>query len=242
MIFYAKTHKGSVRHNNEDAYLAVTNGISIPFAIVADGMGGHQAGEVASRIVVDTFRRALQGMKPQGITEEALQNIFSNANERVLTDAGNNAVRSGMGSTATAAFFLDARAMIGHVGDSRAYLYHEGTLKQVTQDHSYVQMLLDLGYISEQQAAEHPQKNIITRAVGTDASLKADICDVAMSSGDCLLLCSDGLNVMVSDDRIAEILCEGYKDAAARLVNAALEGGGIDNITVVLAVMEGGGA
>jgi PPM family protein phosphatase len=241
MIYYAKTHKGSVRHNNEDAYF-VPGGKGATFAIVADGMGGHNAGEIASRIVVDTFRSSLKGIKPQDVNEEVLQGIFSKANERVLADSEKNPDRSGMGSTATAAIFAGCHVMIGHVGDSRAYLYHAGGLKQITQDHSYVQMLLNLGYISEQQAAGHPQKNVITRAVGTDTQLKADIFQVDLCKGDCLLLCSDGLNVMVSDECIAEILGGGFKNAAERLVKAALEGGGADNITVVLAVKEGDGA
>ncbi len=241
MIYYAKTHKGNVRNINEDACYIPQRAKGI-YAIVADGMGGHNAGEVASRIVVDTFKLYLKGMKPQHVTEDVLQSAFSAANERVLADAEKNPGRSGMGSTATAAVFFGSHAMIGHVGDSRAYLYHEGVLKQITQDHSYVQMLLNLGYISPQQAAGHPQKNIITRAVGTDAQLKADIFHADLCSGDCLLLCTDGLNTMVSDKRIAEILGGGYKEAAERLVNAALEGGGVDNVTVVLAVKDGDNA
>lgn len=237
MIYYAKTDKGAVRRNNEDACYAPTEAGF--FAVVADGMGGHNAGEVASGIVVDTLKNMLDGMKPEDVTEDRLRQIFSEANARVLADAKANPERSGMGSTATAAVFCGCDVLIGHVGDSRAYLYHEGNLSQITRDHSYVQMLMDLGYINEEQAAGHPQKNVITRAVGTDAEMDTDIFHTTMCKGDCLLLCSDGLNGMLTDQRIASILGDGYQGAAERLIKAALEAGGGDNVSVVLACMDG---
>jgi protein phosphatase len=240
MTYYAISHKGNVRHNNEDACYAPENSEHGFFMIVADGMGGHNAGEIASGIVVDTFREMLNGMQPETVTEDTLRAAMNEANARVLSDAQKHPGRSGMGSTATAAVFRGNEALIAHVGDSRAYLYHDNCLRQITRDHSYVQMLLDLGYINEQQAAGHPQKNIITRAVGTDAEVITDIYRVALAEGDCLLLCSDGLNVMVSNERIAAILEEGYAAAAERLVEAALDAGGVDNISVVIAVKDGG--
>ena len=239
MIYYAKTHIGSVRRNNEDAYYTPQQGEGGFFVIVADGMGGHNAGEVASRIVVDTFSDVLGGMQPEAVTEETLSAAMSQANARVVNDAEKNPERHGMGSTATVAVFCGKDVLIAHVGDSRAYLYHENSLKQVTRDHSYVQMLLDFGYINEQEAAGHPQKNIITRAVGTDAEIVTDIYRTTLATGDCLLLCSDGLNVMVSDENITKILRAGYAEAAERLVEAALDAGGADNVTVALAVKDG---
>lgn len=239
MTYFAKTHKGNVRRNNEDAYYApleVKNGF---FAVVADGMGGHNAGEVASHIVVDTFREVLGGLQPESVTEEALRSMFNEANARVWKNAGMHPERSGMGSTATAAVFCGDDVLIGHVGDSRAYLYHEASLRQITRDHSYVQMLLDLGYISETEAAGHPQKNIITRAMGTDPEITVDIQRATLCPNDCLLLCTDGLNVMVPDERIAAILGGGYDTAAAGLIDAALAAGGEDNVSVVLAVKDG---
>ncbi len=240
MIYYAKTHKGSVRRNNEDACYAPDDSQGF-FAIVADGMGGHNAGEVASQIVVDTFVEILGGINSVDVTEDVLRRTSSEANARVLADAEKHPDRCGMGSTATAAVFCGNSVLIGHVGDSRAYLYHDGCLKQITRDHSYVQMLLDLGYINEEQAAGHPQKNIITRAIGTDPQVETDIFRISMSGGDCLLLCSDGLNGMISDEQIASILASGYQTAADRLIEAALEAGGGDNVSVVLACVEGGG-
>ncbi len=239
MIYFAKTHQGKVRRNNEDSIYAPMIYGSGYFAVVADGMGGHNAGEVASGIVVDTLRERLNAVKPNDVTEILLRSAFTEANSRVLADARANPDRSGMGSTATAAVIYGDAAMIGHVGDSRAYLFREGLLKQLTRDHSYVQMLLDLGYINEQQAAEHPQKNIITRAVGTEEDMTADIYHVTLKDGDCLLLCTDGLNVMISDTQIAEILGGGFESAADQLVEAALEAGGADNVSVVLIVKDG---
>lgn len=239
MIYYAKTHKGNVRRNNEDAYYVPPEGSNGFFAIVADGMGGHNAGEVASRIVVDTFREILGGLRPESVTEETLRGMFGEANARVWKNAEIHPERGGMGSTATVAVFCGEGALIGHVGDSRAYLYHAGSLRQITRDHSYVQMLLDLGYISETEAAGHPQKNIITRAVGTDPEITTDILRITLCPDDCLLLCTDGLNVMVPDERIAAILGGGYDTAAGRLIEAALAGGGADNVSVVLAVKGG---
>lgn len=239
MIYYAKTHKGVVRRNNEDACYAPLPASRGFFAVVADGMGGHNAGEVASGIVVDTLKDMLGDTNPENVTEDLLRHIFSEANARVLADAEKHPDRSGMGSTATAAVFCGDSVLIGHVGDSRAYLYHEGGLRQITRDHSYVQMLLDLGYINEEQAVGHPQKNIITRAIGTDAEVVTDTHRIELSKRDCLLLCSDGLNVMISDEEIASILGGGYQEAAERLIDAALEAGGVDNVSVVLACMDG---
>lgn len=239
MIYYAKTHKGVVRQNNEDACYAPSDASHGIFAVVADGMGGHNAGEVASGIVVDTLKDMFGDTNPEHVTEDLLRHAFSEANARVLSDVQKHPERCGMGSTATAAVFCGDSALIGHVGDSRAYLYHDGSLRQITRDHSYVQMLLDLGYINEEQAAGHPQKNIITRAVGTDPEVMTDIHRVTLSKGDCLLLCSDGLNVMISDQKIASILEGGYKEAAEQLIEAALEAGGVDNVSVVLACVDG---
>jgi len=239
MNYYVETHKGNVRQNNEDSYFIPQKGERGFFIIVADGMGGHSAGEVASRIVVDTFRDAIGGMNPEDVTEEVLNAAMQKANSQVLADAEGNPDRHGMGSTATAAIFCGSAALIAHVGDSRAYIFHEGQLRQITRDHSYVQMLLDSGYINEQQAAGHPHKNIITRAVGIDPEITTDIYPCTLEAGDCLLLCSDGLNTMVNDEQIASVLKDGYEHAAQRLVAAALAAGGYDNVTVALAVKDG---
>jgi protein phosphatase len=144
-----------------------------------------------------------------------------------------------MGSTATAAVFRNNEALIGHIGDSRAYLFRDGSLTQITKDHSYVQMLIDNGYITKKDALRHPNRNVITRAVGTDEEIDVDIFIIPLKKGDAILLCSDGLNGLVTDREIASILKRGIATATDELINAALDHGGEDNVSVVLAYMDG---
>ena len=233
MIYYAKTHTGC-RPKNEDSLFApeCVDGF---FAVVADGMGGHNAGEVASRIVVDTIRESLEGSDPEKIKKSDVQSMLATANTAVYKNALENPERLGMGSTATVVVFTKDKAMIGQIGDSRAYLFSGGQLKQITKDHSYVQLLIDSGYISEEDAKHHPQRNIITRALGTESVVDADIYVVSMKDDDLILLCSDGLSGAVSNDDIAAILCDDIHTATDRLVSAALGNGGTDNISVVIA-------
>ena len=238
MIFYAKTHIG-LRKNNEDCYDAKNGSF---FAIVADGMGGHNAGEVASRITVDTIAGALNTLRPQDVTEDMVQDILMRANKTVWLKAQSDIEHCGMGSTATMAVFCGRRAIIGHVGDSRAYLWRDDQLTQLTKDHSYVQMLIDFGVLSEKEASQHPQKNIITRAIGVDPDVEPDVFTVMLYDGDRMLICSDGLNAGIDDEKIATILKGGVKTAPDRLIDAALAGGGSDNITIVIVQMDGGGA
>lgn len=240
MIFYSKTDKGRIRDNNEDFIYAPT-GNGGYFAVVADGMGGHKAGEVASRLVVDTVIEALKNISPENITEEILSNALISANKYVWNESRTDRDKEGMGSTATAAVFKDSKVLISHVGDSRAYLFRERKLSQITKDHSYVQMLVDNGRITKEEALNHPAKNVITRAVGTDESIDVDIYNVQLKKGDTVLLCSDGLNVVVSDNEIETILERGIAYAADALIEAALKNGGSDNISVVLAHMDGEG-
>lgn len=240
MIYYAKTHKGNIRRTNEDSIYAPSDGSGF-FAVVADGMGGHNAGEVASKIAVETIISAFSELKPQDVSSGDIKRVLTQANSNVWQDAEQNRIRRGMGSTVTLAVFKEGKALLGHVGDSRAYLYRDGALSQITKDHSYVQMLLDNGYISKEEAAYHPQKNIITRAVGTEAEVEADVYTIRLKVSDIVLLCTDGLNTCVDDEKIAQIIGEGIGNAADRLVEAALEGGGSDNVSVVLA-MAGGDA
>ena len=212
------------------------------FAVVADGMGGHNAGDVASRIVVDTVVEALESADPETVTKEDVENILVSASNRnVWENAQENRERSGMGSTATLAVFKNGQALVGQVGDSRAYLFREGVLTQITKDHSYVQRLIDDGYITEKQARYHPQRNVITRAIGTDTHVEVDVFTVALEENDCILLCSDGLNTAVRDDKIEEIMRTDKASCADRLVDAALKSGGKDNISVVIADMGGEG-
>jgi protein phosphatase len=237
MIYYAKTHTGC-REKNEDSLFA-PNGADGFFAVVADGMGGHNAGEVASRIVVDTVREMLENADPEIIRKSDVQNMLAAANTAVYKNALENPERIGMGSTATMAVFSRDKVMIGQIGDSRAYHFSNGKIKRITKDHSYVQLLIDSGYISEEDAKHHPQRNIITRAIGTESVVEADIYSISIKNGDTVLLCSDGLCGVLSDDDIASALSESIQTAADRLVDAALGSGGTDNISVVIAYKGG---
>lgn len=240
MIYYSITDKGRIRKQNED-FVYAPQGNGGYFAIVADGMGGHKAGEVASRLVVHTVIENLKNLLPEDISEEVLSNALILANKNVWNESHADQHKEGMGSTATVAVFKDSKAIIGHVGDSRAYLYRERKLSQITKDHSYVQMLIDNGYITKKEASNHPARNVITRAVGTDEDLDVDIYTVQLKQGDTILLCSDGLNVAVPDNEIETTLGRGIAYAAGALIEAALNNGGSDNISVVLAYVDGDG-
>ncbi len=241
MIYYARTDKGKVRNQNED-FIYAPDGNDGFFAVVADGMGGHKAGEVASRIVVDTIKDSLESAGAKNVTIQMLCDALKTANKNVWDEAQTNPHLKGMGSTATVAAFRGHEVIIGHVGDSRAYLFRDGALSQITKDHSYVQMLIDNGYITSKQAENHPNKNVITRSVGTDDIVDIDTFTVQLEKGDVILLCSDGLNIVVSDEDIEATLSNGIESAADSLVESALKNGGVDNISVVLAYMDGDGA
>ena len=239
MIYYAKTHKGNVRKLNEDAVYIPEDKDGF-FAILADGMGGHNAGDVASSLIVSSVISYFSDIDTTSVTEELVEDALCHANTLVWNESRANVNRKGMGSTATIAVFAAAKAYIGQVGDSRAYLYHGGMISQITTDHSYVQMLLDKGLIDKEEAACHPQKNIITRAVGTDKDVEVDVFTVELQPGDLILLCSDGLSNAVSDDEMADILSCDVQNASERLIQAALDNGGTDNISAVIAVYSGG--
>ncbi len=239
MIYFAKTHKGNVRKLNEDAVYIPENDDG-DFAILADGMGGHNAGDVASSLVVNTVKAFFDNFEPDLITDEIVKEALDEANTLIWNESCANANRNGMGSTATVAVFVDNIVCIGQVGDSRAYLYRAGALSQITKDHSYVQLLIDRGFITKQDAARHPQKNIITRAVGTESTVEVDTFIVEIEENDVIMLCSDGLNNAVSDDEIKKLLSGDITVAAEKLIQAALDNGGTDNISVIIAVVDGG--
>ncbi len=239
MIYYAKTHKGNVRKLNEDA-VYIPEGNDGFFAILADGMGGHSAGDVASSLIVSAVQSYFCGMDAASVSADHVKDALCEANTLVWNESRANVNRKGMGSTATIAVFVDHKAFIGQVGDSRAYLFRGGELQQVTKDHSYVQMLLDKGLINQEEAARHPQKNIITRAVGTDKAVDVDLFTVALQPTDVILLCSDGLSNAVEDEQIAGILSGDLSTAAERLIQAALDNGGTDNVSAVIAAGCGG--
>ena len=229
---FGLTDAGNVRKNNEDALLA-GEGADETLFVVADGIGGFEAGEVASSMTVDVLRR----LEPDQPFDEAIKE----ANRRILAAARGDDKLSGMGTTVVALRFggtrREPRAEISHVGDSRAYLLREGDLKPLTEDHSLVAELVRSGDLTRAQAAEHPQKNLITRALGAEDEVEADNMVLPVEAGDRLLLCSDGLSDMIPEDRIGAILKERPDEPEAparKLVSAALDAGGTDNVTVVV--------
>ncbi len=225
---------GRQRRANEDSFLA-----RAPMFVVADGMGGAQAGEVASRLAVEAFAA---GLPPAENAESRLSERVQEANGRIHALSRSDHERAGMGTTLTAAMVDGDHIAIAHVGDSRAYVLRDGELTQLTQDHSLVDELVRRGRLTEEQAAEHPQRSIITRALGPEAGVEVDTMSFPARPGDVLLLCSDGLTSMVSPEEIARILgAAGDLHAAAeQLVAAANAAGGRDNITVVIFRVEAG--
>ena len=223
----AATDVGRVRDGNEDAYLVDD---AMGLVAVADGMGGHRAGEVASATALEALRAAITGGRP-------LRESIEDANEAVYTKSLTDTSLRGMGTTLTAGTLVAGdTVLVGHVGDSRAYLLHDGELRQVTDDHSLVEELVREGRLTADEAAVHPQRSIITRALGVDASVEVDVYPVELVPGDRLLLCSDGLTGMVPEDEILRVVTESENVEAAcqQLIDEANERGGLDNITAIL--------
>lgn len=232
----ALTHTGLIRPDNEDAFLVdAEKGI----LAVADGMGGHQAGEVASFLALKALAEKLK----EGVADDPLAKLQAAvrfANEVVYRSACLRPEFSGMGTTLTVAWVVGSQAFLAHVGDSRAYLFRDGHLEALTHDHSYVGELVRSGGLTAEEARFHPHRNILTRALGTEADVIVDTRVVELRTGDLLLLCTDGLLEVVKDEEIAEVLTlnKGLKKAVQSLVELALERGGPDNVTVVLGAYE----
>jgi protein phosphatase len=227
----ARTDTGRARSANEDSYW-----VHSPLFVLADGMGGAQAGEVASQTAVGVF--SAQGGLPDGpgTYEERLAALVAQANGRVYSQAQSDDQFAGMGTTLTVAYVGEDDLAIAHVGDSRFYVLRDGELEQLTDDHSLVGELVRRGQISAEEAEDHPQRSIITRALGIEGEVTVDHFSWPVRDGDVFLLCSDGLTGMVSDARVAEILAEApsLAVAAQQLVAAANKAGGRDNLTVIL--------
>jgi serine/threonine protein phosphatase PrpC len=229
---YAGTDTGRQRRANEDSLLSRS-----PLFVVADGMGGAQAGEVASRIAVEAFQAGLQdGAEP----ELALAALAHSANTRIHELSHSNAEQAGMGTTLTAVYVGEEAVAIAHVGDSRAYCFRDGQLQRLTDDHSLVDELMRQGRLTPEEAIEHPQRSVITRALGPEGVVEVDTRSVQARPGDVYLLCSDGLTTMIGEDQIAAVLHANprLRDAGEALITAANEAGGRDNITVVLIRLE----
>ena len=233
---YTGTDTGLQRRANEDSLLARS-----PLFVVADGMGGAQAGEVASRIAVESF---YDGLGDPAVPEEQLAANALAANARIHELSQSNAEHAGMGTTLTAVYVGAEEVAIAHVGDSRAYCLRDGELLRLTDDHSLVDELIREGRLTPEEAEEHPQRSIITRALGPEETVEVDTRSFRARAGDVYLLCSDGLTSMVPEVRLAEILRANRRlhDAGEALIAEANRAGGRDNITVILLRVEEVGA
>ena len=229
---YQATHVGKVRKNNEDALIFIEPEIFV----VADGMGGQAAGEIASRILIDTVKNFLPTI-PEPLNEDILKKAILKSNAAILREAAENPNYRGMGTTATILHLYNHRAYYAHVGDSRLYRLRNKNFEQITQDHSYVENLVRKGEITEAEARVHPMKNILTQAVGAVEEITVDTASFSIEAGDIFLLCTDGLTNMVEDKKIAEILLTAENPAEC-LIQASLDNGGLDNVSVIVVGVE----
>lgn len=235
MNYYGKSDRGLKRSNNEDAFVIAPE---LGLCAVADGMGGAAAGEMASLIFTESALSVFSKTKHQSEQErlEAVKQAFSFAHERIRDHVGDSPQHEGMGCTAELAVFYNESCLVGHIGDSRTYLFRDGRLKQLTRDHSLVQDQIDSGFITASEAGNHPLRNVIFRAVGVNEGLEVDLLKGRVLPGDVYLLSSDGLTDMVSDSSIKQVLSSsiGLPQKVERLIELAISAGGYDNITVIL--------
>lgn len=231
MRIHTATHTGLVRPSNQDSLLVMPGVLG-----VADGMGGHKGGETASRVAVEVMKNALSGKKA---CPQALRVGIEAANRRVFEMQKHDDALTGMGTTFSLVWEGDGEMLIGHIGDSRVYLLRDGALQRVTQDHSLVAELMRNGVITPEEARVHPYRSVITRALGTDAVVTPDVFAHPKKQNDVWLACSDGLTNMVDDEALARVLTTLTGESAVeRLIELALQQGGLDNVTVALGVVE----
>lgn len=236
------TDKGLVREINEDNwYVNEPSPISKAFyAIAADGMGGHNAGEVASKMATTIISEYINERYSDSLSYDDLKIMLiksvEEANSLILSESASSSEKNGMGTTLVMCFIINDKAIITHVGDSRAYILRKKAIHRITKDHSLVAQLVDEGKITEEEALNHPQKNVITRALGTDSTIDIDLCEFDLKDGDVVLLCTDGLSNMLTDDEIKSTVLksENIIIAPKNLVEQANENGGSDNITAVV--------
>lgn len=230
--FGSRTDVGCVRDHNEDSLV-----VAPPLFAVADGMGGHAAGEVASEIAVNV----LAELAPKDLDGAALEHAVEEANHEIIRAARDGRGREGMGTTLTACMLENERLVIAQVGDSRAYLLHHGKLQQLTRDHSLMADMIEAGQLTEAEARVHPNRSVITRAIGSDPHMQPDIYELNVETGDRILLCSDGICTMIEDPQIEHVMGHSRtaQECADNLVAAALEAGGFDNATAVVVDVEG---
>ena len=241
MIACGNTHKGMVRPTNQDNYaVELFEELDTALLVVCDGMGGANAGNVASRFALDEFliqmREGIRTDMEQTDAEDLLRVAAQSANQAVFELSIKQPEFRGMGTTLVCALVQGDHAEILNVGDSRAYRIHGDSIEQLTEDHSYVQEMVRKGTITKEESRYHPHKNLLTRAVGVDAFVDSDLFRYTLEPDDVLLLCSDGLCGMVEDDQIARIVsnADSLEEAVDDLIGCACQHGGVDNITVVL--------
>ncbi len=233
------TDQGQVRAYNEDSTNAVQNSLGEYLVVVADGMGGHQAGDIASALAVESLQLSWEdekeGFRP-GRAEAWLLHTIQRANETILSVSKEKPEYAGMGTTLVAAVCSKEFITIGHVGDSRGYLFGDNVLDQKTSDHSLVNELVKSGQLSEEEAEDHPRKNVLLRALGTDKNVKVDIHTFEWEENEAALFCSDGLTNKVSDNQLQDVMNsdQTLEEKAAELIRLANEAGGEDNITVAI--------
>lgn len=233
------THIGLVRNSNQDALRFGPLGDGgIYFAVVCDGMGGANGGNIASHIALDMITQRLQEAYADGRSPRTpahlLESAMAAANIEIFERSNNDPTLEGMGTTVVVAIVDGRNAYISHVGDSRLYLYRDRTLQQITRDHSVVQDMIESGQLTEEQARSHPRKHFITRALGVSEVENGEYDEFELHSGDMLLLCTDGLTNMVENKVLSDILASGDESIINALIEAALDKGGSDNITAVL--------
>lgn len=240
MKYAAGTDKGLVREINEDSYNILPGNQEAPYVfIVADGMGGHNCGEIASRVAVeyisDYFAQNAGSYIDAEDSGPALKKLVEAANQEVWQKSLETPETNGMGTTLTMAVIAGKTVTIAHVGDSRLYLARSGDMRKVTEDHSYIEELVRKGSLTREEAENHPGKNIITRAIGSSPELDVDILSLTMETDDIMVLCTDGLTNMVCEDEIHETAGSNTPEAACeQLIEAAKRHGGEDNITVII--------
>lgn len=227
------TDVGNKRNLNED-YIGYFEDDTIGIFIIADGMGGHNAGEVASKLAVDTIIDYIKENKDNNDIREILEEAISQANRKIYKHSIINEECKGMGTTVTIAVVKDKHAIIGNIGDSRGYLFLGEKLERITKDHSLVQELLDNGTITNEEAFNHPNKNVITRALGTNYTVKADYYNIELKDIDRIILCSDGLTNEVTEMEMKDILLKFDNESCPKLIELAKKKGGRDNISIII--------
>jgi len=227
------THTGLIRKNNEDAYAIFPD---LNLYIIADGLGGHAGGEVASRLAVDVIGAEMAGASANEEILETMQRAIKSANSLIQLQAEDDSSLHGMGTTVVVVAISEDKAVIAHVGDSRAYLIRKDIIMQITKDHTVVEEYIRIGIMTHKDALYHPSRRVLSRAVGTEGVANADFESIRIEAGDVLLLCTDGLTNMLSDKQILQAVSELRPDAESitnRLIELANDNGGIDNITVI---------